>query len=787
MFFLVSIHNVQAKVSTKTAPPEITPNLIDDGFNSPEYTQEDQTVSRDDDYGCLIASLLLENNFTCDFYTQGETSAFYPYIAGHEKYLELHDTLNSFSFRDYYSVCPINDSGGVLRNDDVLYEPDVVYVSSTDHVNRGKFYLVTDQTGQVKALKWLIYSTKVDRVKDNVPNGAFLFEDLITPSKTATAGVNHQLFVKNVSQSTLSYIVADYSEIGSSRAGTYQSTSAIALGNNQGFTSLLGNGTTLATFRTGVADGPNRWLTIGLYSSPNNKWQGTDYSNYVGQEAGNYPEGTNLTLTSGQVLTGLESLWPVQKIAPQETQHHNIEFDLEHRGQAKPELTSSYSNTKSSRFNHPGDQLNLTVQLANKSDGQGSLTPKTFYVTLPQGLSMTAEDLKQITLSSTGSHAVLTGSYDATTRQVKMVVPTVYNSSIVLDNASDRDWVKFPVTIDSDAPIGNAVVKTSFSGDNKDGGGNHQTVTAAAPDLTIPITKAFDAKLTLGVKNTKDTSDYASSATYVPGDTLQYHMQYQLNEANMYNLTSPVTFSSRNAGLDFSNSAPSVTVNGDRSAASATVDPNTGKITVTKATGNFSPGDLIDLTYNAKAKADPVAGEPRAKHESTIKIPYNTVGINVTMNGQTLSNTSASTSLQRKDLDYFVRVPDVIDFGRNPRVFDSPFYNTTSGRLKFSHYSASSSKQYYLQVKYNQDLRTSAYAYLRPDSGNALIEYRTDSSGTYQSIDGTASNLTTSGLTTQGISDLTSYVSDKHFRLNSNDKPLGNYSGTMTWTYSNSI
>ncbi|UQS82517.1 hypothetical protein MOO45_02375 [Bombilactobacillus folatiphilus] len=450
-------------------------------------------------------------------------------------------------------------------------------------------------------------------------------------------------------------------------------------------------------------------------------------------------------------------------------------------------MAQRYSNATSSHRNHPGDQLNLTVQLENKSDGKGSLTPKTFYVTLPQGLSMTADDLKQITLGFSGLPVVLSGSYNATTRQVKMVVPAGSSSGIVLNGPANRDMVKFPVTIATDAPVGNAVIKTSFSGDNQDATGDHQTVTAAAPDLTIPITKAFDAKLTLGVKNTKDTGDYASSATYVPGDTLQYHMQYQLNEANMYNLTSPVTFSSRNAGLDFSNSAPSVTVNGDRSAASATVDPNTGKITVTKASGNFSPGDLLDLTYNAKAKADPVAGEPGAKHESTIKIPYNTVGINVTMNGQTLSNTSASTSLQRKDLDYFVRVPEVIDFGHNPRVFDSPFYNTTNGRLKFSHYSASSSKQYYLQVKYNQDLRTSAYAYLRPDSGNALIEYRTDSSGTYQSIDGTASNLTTSGLTTQGISDLTSYVSDKHFRLNSNDKPLGNYSGTMTWTYSNSL
>ncbi|UQS82005.1 hypothetical protein MOO45_07390 [Bombilactobacillus folatiphilus] len=649
--------------------------------------------------------------------------------------------------------------------------------------NKGKFYLVKDQTGQVKALKWLIYSTNLKGSTSNFPNNAFLMEQLITPSKTATSGVDDQLFVKNVSQSTWSYVTMT----GSVKDMLVYNNSIKSLGNGQGFTILLGgsrNGTDynkyLATVRTGVADGPNRFLVT---SYDGDTWQGTNYSNYVGQEASS----AGTVLNPSDYAKNFQLLWPVQQIAPQETQHHNVELKVEPRGQAKPELTSSYSNPKSLRFNHPVDQLNLTVQLANKSDGQGSLTPKTFYVTLPQGLSMTAEDLKQITLSSTGSHAVLTGSYDATTRQVKMVVPTVYNSSIVLDNASDRDWVKFPVTIDSDAPIGNAVVKTSFSGDNKDGGGNHQTVTAAAPDLTIPITKAFDAKLTLGVKNTKDTSDYASSATYVPGDTLQYHMQYQLNEANMYNLTSPVTFSSRNAGLDFSNSAPSVTVNGDRSAASATVDPNTGKITVTKATGNFSPGDLIDLTYNAKAKADPVAGEPRAKHESTIKIPYNTVGINVTMNGQTLSNTSASTSLQRKDLDYFVRVPDVIDFGRNPRVFDSPFYNTTSGRLKFSHYSASSSKQYYLQVKYNQDLRTSAYAYLRPDSGNALIEYRTDSSGTYQSIDGTASNLTTSGLTTQGISDLTSYVSDKHFRLNSNDKPLGNYSGTMTWTYSNSL
>ncbi|UQS81753.1 hypothetical protein MOO45_06005 [Bombilactobacillus folatiphilus] len=772
-------------MATKTAPPEITPNMIDDGFNSPEYMQEEQdndsTILPENDHKSLV-SLQLANHFGLGLnllqYTRDyneETPWPAPMTTSYVNYLAFSDTLgNDSNFSMQYFLHYIDDNGNAKG--DLLQVPDYDKYLPIDNPNSLlKYYVVKDRMGQIRALKWLNYSVK-DSISDGViPNHGFLTESLITPSKNSPSRVNYQLFVKNISQSTYSYGASMGKELFQGGVtGSFK-----ALGDNRGFTTRLGGNN--VTVRTKVANGPNRY-SVGYHHTFNGYgyFHGTNFGDAVGQEADNYPAGTVLGDRDYSYLGNMDLLWPVQKIAPQETQCHNVEIELDVAGRAHPVLTQSYNNPQSERFNHPGDKLNLQIKIANQTDPNVnfSFNPNTYYVNLPAGLSVTQADLNQIQVF--GKPA--TASYSATTGQLKIV-----SSSASTSYNNFSGLVNIPVTIADDAPAGDAVVKTSFSGSNRDATSQTQTVSADAPDLTIPISKAFDAKLTLGVKNTKDTGDYASSATYVPGDTLQYHMQYQLNEANMYNLTSPVTFSSRNAGLDFSNSAPSVTVNGDRSAASATVDPNTGKITVTKASGNFSPGDLLDLTYNAQAKADPVAGEPGAKHESATKMPYNTVGINVTMNGQTLSNTSASTTLQRKDLDYFVRVPDVIDFGRNPRVFDSPFYNTTSGRLKFSHYSASSSKQYYLQVKYNQDLRTSAYAYLRPDSGNALIEYRPNDVGLYQSIDGTSSNLTTDGLTTQGISDLTSYVSDKHFRLNSNDKPLGNYSGTMTWTYSNSL
>ncbi|UQS82204.1 hypothetical protein MOO45_00475 [Bombilactobacillus folatiphilus] len=767
---------MQAK---KTTSLTITPTLIDDGFNTPEYTQQEQAVPTG--FTDIVAKLQLANGFSCgvkmnekqtldtnnEYYYDNLFRLLHTQTSGQEFDLELN-----------YDLLAVDDN---LSNHSSMLEGKHYVGESSLHdathdAAMGKYYVIKDKVGQIKAIKWVNYSTTNNYTGGNIPNNAFVVEKLITPSKSSTSGVDVQLFVKNISKATYGYGV-DF-DTDDHYYGVDSSSAAKALGDNQGFTTLLGDNNNLnLTVRTKVSDGPNRYFA-GHLGKINDLFQGSTFSNCVGQEAENYSVGT--VLDSGNVMKSFYLLWPWKSIAPQETQHYNTEIELETAGQAKPVLTQNYSNSRSSRFNYQGDKLNLQVKLVNNNDSRGSLTPTTFYVNLPQGLSVTKADLEQIYSEGTVAESA---EYDANTGQVKIISNGSY-----LSNPNDSISINIPVTVSNDAPMGDATIKTNFSGENKDATGAHQTVTADSADLKVPITPSYDAKLTSEVKNTRYSSVYASSAQYVPGDTLTYHAQYQLNSDNEYALKAPVTFGNSNSGLDFSDSAPSVTVNGDSSVASASVDPVTGRITVTKTSGNFSPGDLLDLTYNVKAKADPVAGEPGANHESTITAPYNTVSVSGTRSdGQAIPSASSGTTLQRKDLDYFVRVPEVIDFGHNPCVFDSPFYSTTSGRLKFSHYSASGSGQYYIQMKYNQDLRTSAYAYLRPDSGNALIEYRPNDYGSYQSIDGIAGNLSTSGFTTQGISDLTSYVSDKHFRLNSNDKPLGNYSGTMTWTYSNSL
>ncbi|UQS82286.1 isopeptide-forming domain-containing fimbrial protein [Bombilactobacillus folatiphilus] len=622
LFFLVSIHNIQAKVSTKTAPPEITPNLIDDGFNSPEYTQEEQTVSIPDGYSQTIANLQLANNLVCDWVSawlgmdhhsdnlastdptwfDGEIHYYYSSLDLHDASAGISATYNLFSAIDDQNV----DEYESLTNIAYFDSNTGAWSDLNGNVPRKKFYMVKDQTGHIKALKWLHYSVKSRINKGNIPSNALLMEELITPSKTASTGVNYQLLVKNVSNSTYTYGVDCTEDIH------YDSISseAKALGDNQGFTSLMGTNNQLSdlTVRTKVDDGPNRYFAG--HSAPTSAdfpyplpmlFQGTNFSNYVGQEAGNYPAGT--ALDAGRPMSNFYLLWPLQKIAPQETQRHNVEFELEVAGKAKPVLTQSYSNPRLARLNYQGDKLNLQVKLVNNGDGQGKLYPFTFNVNLPKGLTVTKEDLKQITYSLGSKAGSLTGSYNATTRQLK-----ISGSGGNLVTSADQYVINLPVTISDDAPIGDTVVKTSFSGQNRDTAGR-QNVTANATDLKIPITSSYAAKLISGVKNVKNSSDYASSATYVPSDTLAYHVQYQLNGDNEYALKSPVMFNNSNAGLDFSDSAPSVTVNGDNSVASAAIDHTTGKITVTKANGNFSPGDLIDLTYNAKAKADPVAGE----------------------------------------------------------------------------------------------------------------------------------------------------------------------------------
>ncbi|UQS82006.1 hypothetical protein MOO45_07395 [Bombilactobacillus folatiphilus] len=77
--------------------------MIDDGFNSPEYTQEEQTVPRGIYvYSKLLASLPLGNNLTCDFITSA-VNDFYYY-----KYSMLHDSQTSFALSEAYEVSPLN-------------------------------------------------------------------------------------------------------------------------------------------------------------------------------------------------------------------------------------------------------------------------------------------------------------------------------------------------------------------------------------------------------------------------------------------------------------------------------------------------------------------------------------------------------------------------------------------------------------------------------------------------------------------------------------------------------
>ncbi|UQS82516.1 hypothetical protein MOO45_02370 [Bombilactobacillus folatiphilus] len=326
-------------MATKTAPPEITPNMIDDGFNSSEYTQEEQAMPTDNSDHNLsfdlannsLSGMLLRSYSTILDSSEREGLVGKISEYGHELFL-----LNRYlTFDGDYGLWPAVDAQNVSFKESLTLTPyhDTQTVINNPHA-RGKFYLIKDQAGQVQGVKWLNYSSRTRVTGGNIPQNAFLMEELLTPSKSSSFGIDDQLFVKNVTNATYAYGVDYYGD-------TYGSLVPTALGNNQGFTAYTNGNQSKVTVRTKVADGPNRYFPKHDVFVPYGydglldyliKSQGTSFNNYVGEEAGNYPKGT--ALNSGQTMNYFELLWPLQQIAPQETQRHRAELELEPRGAA---------------------------------------------------------------------------------------------------------------------------------------------------------------------------------------------------------------------------------------------------------------------------------------------------------------------------------------------------------------------------------------------------------------------------------------------------------------------
>ncbi|UQS82417.1 hypothetical protein MOO45_01645 [Bombilactobacillus folatiphilus] len=823
---------VRAKVETKIAPPDITPTMIDDGFNADQDTYEEVGYSGlggivDRNNGLYAFAGSKNLGITTD--TNGVTStanlAQYAIGTNSELYYQKPNSTDWTGITNSLGVgagCDLYDNGySLIDNPNTTsFKNHGIFASLTggNTNTQKKFYRIKDKTtGKVLGIKQMAYAPSVAGLLANTPLNSLLCEELVTPNSDGS--FDTQLFVKNVSDARRSFGILNY------RTWSLDFDDwprAISLGSQQGFR-IERQSSRCLFVNFDVHDGPTRYMLV----KGKNYYMDSSHHSFidaVGLEAQNYQLGDTISwfnkpLGGWDGSWNYQLLWPWQTVAPNQTVHYDVNLKLVALGYPNLQFKQSYTNTRGSGSNYPGDKLNVTMNAWDAGTGGNKLWGHDFTITLPKGLKLTTSDLQQVQAkfaysindpNSPDGHSIVkygwtlcdgqtnhpSLSYDANSRQLKISPPS--DESFAFDY---NDFtLKYPVTVANDALNGNLLISTTYNGYDSNKG---KSFTASSPALQIPIAKTtYEPKLTTKVKNLtrNQVGSYATSAMYVPGDQLGYEAKYTVDPDTSFSVNSLTFQNSPNANLRFPAQTSTVTVkhrDGSPVDASATLNPSTGAITVTR-NGGFQAGDVIDLTYKAKTNADAVAGQAGAKYESVKDSLANTVKVQASLSGDirppAVSSPlaiSSSTNVYRQTFDYFVSVPTLIDFGKQANVAAGPFSNQTTGQLKVSHYVAAtdSNMPYHVDVQYTGALHDSGLHFLQPDITKALIYYRSGGAGAFAPISSSPAPLNAAGFTTKGISDLTDAVGNGHFQLHHDysGQPLGQFSGTVTWTLNNSL
>ncbi|UQS82500.1 hypothetical protein MOO45_02285 [Bombilactobacillus folatiphilus] len=268
-------------------------------------------------------------------------------------------------------------------------------------------------------------------------------------------------------------------------------------------------------------------------------------------------------------------------------------------------------------------------------------------------------------------------------------------------------------------------------------------------------------------------SSYQDIATYLPGDTLNFKLDYTIN-------TDVSQFKVQN--VDASDIHAKLKKSAD--------EPGTDLTATNNSPGNFTIKDPASKPLLANSTIEITFSKTISKTDT----PPNSVASQVTayakpiITNQVISADSNKVTAYLMDTTYFTSVPDRIDFGSLIKNATGIYGDSsTASSLKVTHYSPSTSSNYQVKVAYDS---TDANQQLTSTSGQKINDVNAlqlkQSDGSYAPLTSDGLPLNSTGFNKLGVTDLTPYINNK-WRLMVNNPQAGNYKGTIKWTLTSSL
>ncbi|MDT6952598.1 isopeptide-forming domain-containing fimbrial protein [Companilactobacillus alimentarius] len=635
--------------------------------------------------------------------------------------------------------------------------------SLLSNMTNKKIYTGEDKNGHL-ALKIVGDFVRGTGSGNNVFN--LTAEIVLRASPTNSADIQRELYLKNNSDQTQSFQVLFGEDTKLSNNDQVQIKD---LGTKNGL--YIEDGSYKLMVTNQMPDGFNQYAGQAFTSGSMN-WAKGFSSDGSGAESKDYNYGDSITGT-GRIDSSYTLKWNPTTLKQGESSHYGSTMGVTANPYALPVVSKSYTNETTGEAGGTGknsvnDKLKFSLKV--KNNGYGSTwTYKKLEDKIPNGLQIDPDSLA-IKYNDGTTQKLSSENYDDSTKTLS--IPPALSLT-----DGQQATITYEATI-TKAAGGKTITNTAdFTG--------HDTKTddkTYSASVDIDVEKpSYDFDFTKEVKNvTNGETDFKDSTDAKIGDTVEYHIYFGVKSDSTDSLA---------AGSKLNESLPT----GIEQDGSAKVKGPDGYEYNSSSIGTgisvVKPGENLTIDFKAKVTSAAVG---QLHNTVTITGGTTTPG-NETI--PTMVSSDAIVNVQKSNA--FTSVPSLIDFGSvNMTGASKTITNVaTKGELVVTH---PDSSNFNISVAYDNNnaatqMQNSNGSTLPSSSDGLLFIKQRDNSeddlGTWQPLLPTGTMIRTSDFSgSQQALNLTNYVgaNDWQMRL-SPDTNAGTYSGTLTWSLSESI
>lgn len=663
-----------------------------------------------------------------------------------------------FNSPDFMIAPPTNKTGLNFDTNGVIkFMKNKVYFKGIDQNGNYAYKIMGDYNN----------NTGINNNEKEIGNYQMEAELLLRPSPTNAAIVHRELYLKNNTNSTQTFRTM-YSE--DTKLGDNDAVPILDIGKKSGIFIQSDDEKHRLFINNHVKGGftqytGNDWDEDQLNWT--NKFNPANISGDGAEIKGHHFGDT--VLNSGDTAYALK--WPTTVLKKGETAHFGSAMGVTQAGYSIPTPSKTYQNlTNNDGTNRPGDKLEFTLSIINNGyDSKWNF--KKLVDALPKGLQVDPTSMKQA-FNGGATTDIDPSNYDAATRTISIpmaqqlgeneFMTVTYKASLTNDALTSMNKKKLITNV------------ANFTG--SDIGSSDRKYEAS---VDIPITPPdFKSELIKSVKNESNgDKDYLTETKARQNDTVDYKLIYSVDsQSDKYLLKGANLVDTLPQGLS--------------------LVPKSIEVSDTNGMIDHSTADQVNITLPDIKQGEQVEVKFKAIVNSTKPggIVNSAIVNNITKSdGKSHEDVVSNlTTLNVSDVDAFISVPSLIDFGNvNLGGINRTLFNiSTKGELIVSH---PTTKDFSVAVSLD-DMKDKENNSLIPIDSSGLLflkqrQKSADEDGSWQPVSSEGTALQTGWFSGNQVNlNLTDYIGVNNWKLRMrSDNKSGLYKGILTWSMTDSI